>query len=85
MNFDELNQLLAKNQKRVAQIEKTFFDEKNAIKSYNEVIKEMKENWTTKEKYKTCSTSYPSYGRGLQPNINMNTFMVQEGMAKTKE
>jgi len=25
--------------------------------------------------------SYPSYGRGLKPNINMNTFMVQETMS----
>jgi hypothetical protein len=36
----------------------------------------MKETWTTKEQFKDCSISYPSYGRGLTPNINMNTFMV---------
>ena len=24
--------------------------------------------------------AYPTYGRGLQPNIQMDTFMVQEGM-----
>jgi hypothetical protein len=41
---------------------------------------EMKETWETKEQFKDSSLSYPSYGRGLKPNINMNTFMVQEGM-----
>ena len=41
----------------------------------------MKETWQTKEQFKDSSLSYPSYGRGLQPNINMNTFMVQEGMS----
>lgn len=24
--------------------------------------------------------AYPTYGRGLQPNIQMDTFMVQENM-----
>jgi hypothetical protein len=38
------------------------------------------ETFTTKEKFKDDSTSYPCYGRGMTPNINMNTFMVQENM-----
>ena len=41
-----------------------------------------KEDWSTKEKYKDDSTKYPSYGRGMTPNINMNTFMVQECMTE---
>lgn len=36
----------------------------------------MKDDWQTKEYFKDCSTSYPTYGRGLTPNINMNTFMI---------
>lgn len=55
--------------------------QKEGIKTYKEVIQDMKVNWTTKEQFKDCSISYPSYGRGLTPNINMNTFMVQQKMA----
>ena len=76
MNFDELNQLKAKNADRIKAIKEKYFNSCNEIKSYKEVIGEMKETWTTKEQYKDSSTSYPSYGRGLQPNINMNTFMI---------
>jgi hypothetical protein len=80
MNFDELNQLKAKNADRIKAIKDKYFNSCNEIKSYKEVMGEMKETWTTKEQYKDSSTSYPSYGRGLQPNINMNTFMIQEKM-----
>lgn len=81
MNFDELNQLRSKNEKRMKEIEERYFTSRNEIKTYKEVMAEMKEDWTTKEQYKDSSTSYPSYGRGLQPNINMNTFMIQEKMS----
>lgn len=81
MNFDELDQLKAKNEKRVKEIEERYFQSKAGIKTYKEVITEQKESWETKEQFKDSSLSYPSYGRGLKPNINMNTFMVQEGMS----
>jgi hypothetical protein len=48
--------------------------------TYKEVKQMEIEGWSTKEKYKDDSTKYPSYGRGMTPNINMNTFMVQETM-----
>lgn len=76
MNFDELNQLQLKNQKRMEAIIQKEISQKQGIKTYKDVIKEMKETWTTKEQFKDCSISYPSYGRGLTPNINMNTFML---------
>jgi len=81
MNFDELNQLMTKNEKRIKEIEERYFNSRNGIKTYKEVRDELKEEWTTKETYKDSSISYPSYGRGLKPNINMNTFMVQQQMA----
>ena len=28
--------------------------------------------------------AYPTYGRGLQPNIDMDTFMIQESMTGIK-
>jgi hypothetical protein len=80
MNFDELDQLRSKNEKRMKEIEEKYFTSRNEIKTYKEVMTELKEDWTTKEGYKDSSTSYPCYGRGLHPNINMNTFMIQEKM-----
>lgn len=59
------------------EIEDKYFNSVNGIKTYKEVMTEMKDTWTTKETFKDCSTSYPSYGRGMTPNINMNTFMIQ--------
>ena len=45
----------------------------------------MKSDWHTKQHYKDSSTSYPTYGRGLTPNIDMNTFMVQEQLGGAKK
>ena len=53
---------------------------KDSIKSFHEVLVEQKEAFEAKEHFKDNSLAYPTYGRGLQPNINMNTFMIQEGM-----
>lgn len=49
MNFDELDQLKVKNLKRIQEIEAKYFDSKNGIKTYKEVMTEMKEGWETKE------------------------------------
>ena len=77
MNFDELEQLMVKNDSRMKNITALFEQKKAAILGYHEVNQNMKESWSIKEKYKDCSTSYPSYGRQLTPNIKMNTFMIQ--------
>lgn len=45
MNFDELEQLKEKNLKRVKEIEERYFNQKNSIKTYKEVVTEMKETW----------------------------------------
>jgi hypothetical protein len=76
MNIDELDQLLAKNEKRIRDAQEKFKAACEGNKNFKEVMNEAKDNWSTKEYYKDCSTSYPTYGRGLTPNINMNTFMV---------
>jgi tRNA U34 5-methylaminomethyl-2-thiouridine-forming methyltransferase MnmC len=49
MNFDELDQLKSKNEKRIREIEEKYFESKNGIKTYKEVMTEMKESWETKE------------------------------------
>ncbi len=71
---------MQKNEKRIRENEQWLDNNLKGIKSYKEVMTELKEEWTTKETYKDSSTSYPTYGRGLKPNINMNTFMIQEKM-----
>lgn len=54
---------------------------RSEIKSFHEVLTEQKECFEVRETFKDNSLAYPSYGRGLQPNINMNTFMIQENMS----
>ena len=76
----ELDVLLEKNEARINLIKDKFNLKRSGIKSFQEVLVEQKEAFEAKEHFKDNSLAYPTYGRGLQPNINMNTFMVQEGM-----
>ena len=80
MNTSELDVLLEKNEARINAIKEKFDLRKESIKSFHEVLVEQKEEFETREHFKDNSLAYPTYGRGLQPNINMNTFMIQEGM-----
>ena len=80
MNMNELDVLLEKNEARINAIKEKFNLKRQDIKSFQEVLVEQKESFETREQFKDNSLAYPTYGRGLQPNINMNTFMIQEGM-----
>lgn len=80
MNTNELDTLLYKNEARIAAIKEKFSVRQGDIKDYRQVMAEQKKNFECRETFKDNSLAYPSYGRGLQPNINMNTFMVQENM-----
>ena len=80
MNTNELDSLLEKNEARIREIKERYALKSETIQTKHDLINEMKDQWETKERFKDNSLSYPSYGRGLEPNINMNTFMVQEGM-----
>lgn len=46
------------------------------IKSFHEVLTEQKEHFEVRMHYKDNSLAYPTYGRGLQPNMQMDTFMI---------
>lgn len=86
MNLDELQQLIEKNARKQNNINDKFDEKKKSIISYKDANQQMKDKWSTKEQYYDDSTSYPSYGRGMQPpNINMNTFMIQQEMGATKK
>ena len=78
--MNELDVLLEKNEARINAIKEKFNLKRGEIKSFLEVLGEQKEAFEAKEHFKDNSLAYPTYGRGLQPNINMNTFMIQEGM-----
>lgn len=80
MDMDELDVLLNKNESRINAIKEKFDLKRSAIKSFHEVLVEQKEDFECKEHKKDNSLAYPTYGRGLQPSIAMNTFMIQEGM-----
>ena len=76
----ELDVLLEKNEQRIEAIKDKFNLKRSEIKSYHEVLAESKEAFEVREHFKDNSLSYPSYGRGLQPKIDMNTFMIQDSM-----
>ena len=76
----ELDVLLEKNEARINAIKEKFEFRKENIKSFHDVLVEQKEAFETKEHHKDNSLAYPTYGRGLQPTMAMNTFMIQEGM-----
>lgn len=44
----------------------------------------MKDSFKTKEKYIDNSSAYPSYGRRLSPERDMNTFMLQGNLVHDK-
>lgn len=48
MNPHELDQLLLKNEKRIEQIKARFFEKKETIKSYHDVLQEQKDQFSTK-------------------------------------
>jgi len=78
MDMEELDALLQKNEDRINEIKERFEIKRQQTKTAKDLINEEKETFETKEHFKDNSLSYPSYGRGLVPNIEMNTFMLQE-------
>ena len=76
MNPNELDKLLEKNEARIKDIKERYLAKKENIQTYHDLVNELKDNFETRERFKDNSLSYPSYGRGLEPNIEMNTFMV---------
>ena len=80
MNMDELEQLKQTNEMKIKQIEEKYFSRKNEILNTREVIFQQQDQWETKERFIDSSLSYPTYGRGLMPQMQMNTFMIQDGM-----
>ncbi len=75
MGMDELETLKQQNEDRIREIEQKYFQRKDEIKKVKEICQERAEQREHKEK-KTDSLSYPTYGRGLDPNPNIDTYMI---------
>ena len=78
----ELDTLLEANNKRIKEIQDRFALSQTEVRTARDVIQEEKKHWETKMRHKDNTLAYPTYGRGLTPNMKMNTFMVQENMCK---
>ena len=77
MGNEELDQLKAKNEVRMREIEKKYFAANKEILTAKEIMRDQQEKFETKERFKDASINYPTYGRGLKmPGIELNTFMV---------
>ena len=77
MGMDELDQLKQQNQDRIKQIEEKYFQRKDDIKKVKEICQERAEQREIVQK-KSDSLSYPTYGRGLEPNPNIDSYMINE-------
>ena len=81
MNNDELDKKKEKNQKRIKEIEKQYFQANSEILTAKEIMNKNKENFEIKERFKDSSINYPTYGRGLKlPEMELNTFMISQTM-----
>lgn len=79
MGMDELETLKQQNEDRIKQIEERYFQRKDEIKKVKEICQERAEQRQHIQK-KTDSLSYPTYGRGLEPNPNIDSYMINESL-----
>ncbi len=79
MGMDELETLKQQNEDRIKQIEDRYFQRKDEIKKVKEICQERAEQRQHIQK-KTDSLSYPTYGRGLEPNPNIDSYMINESL-----
>ena len=75
MGMDELEGLKQQNVDRIKDIEQKYFQRKDEIKNVKEICQERAELREHREK-KSDGLSYPTYGRGLDPNPNIDTYMI---------
>ena len=80
MGLDELDQLKTKNEARIAELNKRLFNINNEVAAFKNESDEQRREIGYKERFKDSSQAYPTYGRGMHPSINMNTFMIQPSM-----
>ena len=84
MGMDELDQLKQQNESRIKDIEERYFQKRDEIKKVKEVCQERAEQRVHVQK-KTDSLSYPTYGRGLEPNPNIDSYMINQSLCHDAE
>ncbi len=78
--MDELDRLKELNADRIKQIEEKYFQKKDSIQQVKEILQERAELREHKEKHVDSSLSYPTYGRGLDPNPDIDTYMINRNL-----
>ena len=79
MGMDELDSLKQQNESRIKEIEERYFQKRDEIKKVKEIFQEKAELRVHVQK-KTDSLSYPTYGRGLDPNPNIDSYMINQSL-----
>lgn len=78
MTNEELDQLRDRNAARIEAIEDKFKEASKSVLTAKQIMRDQKEHFETKERFKDASINYPTYGRGLvPPGVKLNTFIVQ--------
>ena len=83
--MNELDQLAKTNAQRVQAIEERYNFKNQSIKPYIQIIRDQKVEWQTEIVNVESVESYPTYGRGIEPPMNMDTFMIQEAVIARKK
>ncbi len=80
LTTDELDRLKAENIDRIQKIEEAYFKKREDMKKVKEIMQERAEQREHKLKIKDSSLSYPTYGRGIDPDQNMDTYMINKSL-----
>ena len=74
--MQELDRLRNENLDRIKQIEERYFQKKEGMRGVREILHEKNDLREFKEKRIDSSLSYPTYGRGTDPDPNIDTYMI---------
>ena len=80
MTMDELDRLRMQNEERIKAIEAKYFQRKEEIRGVKEICQERADLREFKEKRVDSSLSYPTYGRGIDPHFDIDTYMINKNL-----
>ena len=78
--LEELDKLKEQNEERIRQIESKYFQRKDELRNVRDIFLEKAELREPKEKRIDSSLSYPTYGRGIDPNPNIDSYMINKNL-----
>jgi hypothetical protein len=85
MSLDVLDRLKRENEDRIKSIEERYFKKKEETRQVREILHEKADVREMKEKHVDSSLSYPTYGRGVDPDPNINTYMMNKNLCHDGE